>query len=43
MATSALARKTRHELDKELESASVRVHRELEWSAAERAVVGGAD
>lgn len=40
MATSALARKTRRELDKELESASVRVHRELEWSAAERAVVG---
>lgn len=40
MAVSALARKIRRDLDKELESASVRAHRKLEWSAAELAVLG---
>lgn len=39
MAVSAEARKVRRELDKELESASKRSGRKLEWSAAERAVL----
>jgi hypothetical protein len=39
MARSALARKVLRELDKELESASKRAGKKLEFSAAERAVL----
>jgi hypothetical protein len=40
MARSAEARKVLRELDKELESAARRSGRSLEWSAADRAVLG---
>lgn len=40
MARTAVGRKVLRELDKELESASKRAGKKLEWSAAERAVLG---